>query len=1041
VLVHGLYGQNTVIRAPAERITVDDGLPQGLVWSILQDRQGAMWFATKDGLDRYDGYEHHVFRRDPQHPNSLREGHVTSLFEDRDGMIWVGFDSKGLDRYDPRTDRFVHVAAAGNGKVPQVYEIQQRSDGRLWINTLRARAYVLDPSVGQGSGSLTMQPIEQVHPEIDIRGLRSLKITRSGEVWVLAGQDLRIYRPEGSRFVLRRHWPVEWPADDHRYHPALVDNTQDDRIALVWERQVVLFDAAGCSALDTVVLDSVQIKESSMLLDEGDRLWGLTGSGNWFRSDLRTGQTTYLDLVSSRGEPIDVVWSACWYKDRTGNVWCGTTGYGSVRYDPRTERFRRWPTGMHGMRIAELVQADLSGEEVLNAGEFKVLNTADAVPRPVGLSEACRLAGVDAGWRRAVRGPQGDHWFCGTRGSSPRHLYRFDPIRKMVEAVTQDGADYYMDIYPGRGSEIWLSSGAPSNERDTLLTRFDTGTRKVTGRFAFPGPVRGDARRGISSWVVAPNGTLWVGCDHGLYTLDPATGIWRHFGSEGGQGSSLPLPVVFSLCPDPKAPNERIWVGTAGGGLVLLEMATGRSEVITDRDGLPNNVIYGILSDDDGHLWLSTNAGLCRFDPATRNTRVFTKDDGLCGNEFNRYSAVRSKDGRMFFGGMEGITWFHPSDLRDPGTACSTVLTDLFLRNERVMVSSTGGVLPMAIGHLNELVLPYTERMLTLAFSAMDHSAPAKNQYRYRMSGLHDEWVMNGASNRATFTNLDPGRYTFLVQGRNSAGVWDPVGASLRIVITPPWWGTWWFRLLVLVSVAALLYALYRYRLAQALRVVQVRDRIARDLHDEIGSTLSSVALYSTVARKRAGDKLPEASAMLDRITESTTQVMEAMNDIVWAVNADNDDMAHVVQRMRSFAVRVTEAANIRLRMDVAPGMERITLGMQQRKNLYLIFKEALNNAAKYSGAQQVRVALSHEGPQVLLVVRDDGVGFDALAVQQDRGTGGNGLSNMRARADEMKGTLTITAVPGAGTTVQLRFDPRRRNSLDPMRRAPSTRT
>nr|HPQ59607.1 triple tyrosine motif-containing protein [Flavobacteriales bacterium] len=326
----------------------------------------------------------------------------------------------------------------------------------------------------------------------------------------------------------------------------------------------------------------------------------------------------------------------------------------------------------------------------------------------------------------------------------------------------------------------------------------------------------------------------------------------------------------------------------------------------------------------------------------------------------------------------------------------------------------------------------YDTRMLTLGFSVMDHTAPAKNQYRYRMSGLYEEWVRNGASNRATFTNLDPGHYTFQVQGRNSAGVWDQEGASLSIVITPPWWGTWWFRALVVLAVAGLLYAFYRYRLARALEVVSVRDRIARDLHDEIGSTLSSVALYSTVARNKAGDRVPEANAMLDRITESTTEVMEAMNDIVWAVNSKNDDMAQVVQRMRAFGVAITEAAGMQLKLEVEPGVQAMTLDMAQRRDLYLIFKEAVNNAVKYGQAGTVRVSLARAAGRVQLVVEDDGVGFEPDAPSSN-GTGGNGLPNMRRRAREMGGELTIASVPGTGTRISLRFDPRNRKSLDRM--------
>jgi len=308
-----------------------------------------------------------------------------------------------------------------------------------------------------------------------------------------------------------------------------------------------------------------------------------------------------------------------------------------------------------------------------------------------------------------------------------------------------------------------------------------------------------------------------------------------------------------------------------------------------------------------------------------------------------------------------------------------------------------------------------------------------KNTFRYMLVNFNKDWVESGTLHEATFTNLDPGTYNFRVQGRNSAGVWDERGAAIQLIVTPPWWGTWWFRIGVLLALAGALYAFYRYRLAQAVKVVRVRERIARDLHDEIGSTLSSVSLFSTVAQKKAGDKAPEASMLLGRITESTTQVLEAMNDIVWAVNADNDDMASVVKRMQAFAVSVTEARGCKLHMHADEDLKNRRLEMTQRKDLYLIFKEAVNNAMKYSGCLNLRVDLIREGGGILMRIQDDGRGFDPLAGNGSVG-GGNGVGNMRVRAATIPGTLTINSEVGQGTTVELRFVPGEgRKSLDPM--------
>ncbi|MCB0811407.1 MAG: hypothetical protein KDB96_19170, partial [Flavobacteriales bacterium] len=220
-----------------------------------------------------------------------------------------------------------------------------------------------------------------------------------------------------------------------------------------------------------------------------------------------------------------------------------------------------------------------------------------------------------------------------------------------------------------------------------------------------------------------------------------------------------------------------------------------------------------------------------------------------------------------------------------------------------------------------------------------------------------------------------PGSYTFHVQGRNSAGVRDIAGATVLLVVTPPWWGTWWFRALVVLFVAGALYALYRYRLAQQLRLAHVRDRIARDLHDEIGSTLSSVALHSEVALREGANGANGHAETLARISASTSEMMERMNDIVWAVNSHNDDLLHVVQRMKAFAAQLTEAAGMRLDFHFDERLAERPLSMLQRKNLYLIFKEAVNNAVKHSRASLVSVQLGREQGVYVLRVTDDGMG------------------------------------------------------------------
>ena len=739
--------------------------------------------------------------------------------------------------------------------------------------------------------------------------------------------------------------------------------------------------------------------------------------------DLRSdGNDAYADLLLTRFH--------C--QDDMGNLWAGTQGLGALRLTWSSRLFTNWKTDPS--RGYDVVHYEVAGHRQFG------LFWSDLPGRELGQQAkdrrncfVCKHAGSE--WLGAVKDDQGNTWGIMDHGDVRMpELGCTQPDGRVVPVDLGIGGKPPHRVLPGHGRELWVMVGPdhfPWDVHDELV-RFDPITRKVTGRHPLPRRLVLHEYYTVAQWSLAPDGTIWMATVDGLIHFDPAEGTFSEYRHDPKDATSLPSDMIFSLCPDPTDPQNLLWVGTEGEGMALLDKRTGACQRYSSRQGLPNNVIYGILPDREGNLYLSTNVGLVRFDPRTGTSVLFTSEDGLPGNEFNRYSSALGPDGRIHFEGMEGGVVFDPAALNGAPGGSATHITGVLNMNTPLPVFVTEDGVWTNGSRGRELTLPYDTRMLTLGFSVMDHTAPAKNQYRYRMSGLYEEWVRNGASNRATFTNLDPGHYTFQVQGRNSAGVWDKEGATLSIVITPPWWGTWWFRSLVVLAVAGLLYAFYRYRLARALEVVSVRDRIARDLHDEIGSTLSSVALYSTVARNKAGDRVPEANAMLDRITESTTEVMEAMNDIVWAVNSKNDDMAQVVQRMRAFGVAITEAAGMQLKLEVEPGVQALTLDMAQRRDLYLIFKEAVNNAVKYGQAGTVRVSLARAAGRVQLVVEDDGVGFEPDAPSSN-GTGGNGLPNMRRRAREMGGELTIASVPGTGTRISLRFDPRNRKSLDRM--------
>ena len=1022
-----------------DAITVEDGLPMGYVLAMAQDSTGYLWLGTNDGLARYDGYEYIVFRHDPQDTNSIGDNRINGLFVDPEGYLWVGLAPFELDRYDPRTGRFTHVRTIGAGADrPYVANTHLGIDarGRIWMSCTSFLSdmpiLVVDPNA---PGALVAMDPRELRPPITPLQNSTVRIGPSGEPWFASPDTIRCAHYCGNDRVQltdRPHHSI-WQLDDGvRLAPFLMPDPVSGTMLVLEPGFITRMRAGKADPVDTIHLPMADSRKCE-LLDRHGRLWVDRIKEHDVRVSVASGRTEVVEtyVAGAEGARHPIMGLAPSFEDRAGNIWQPSNGFGLFWSNARSERFKRVGDG----DLLGLYAGDVHGGTVLSyIGRGPVLYYRAQSAQPI---ERMPFAQGSAYIPHGAVDDQGRSWVGEeSPGSLGIKVAVVDKRgRTYIAALANDRA---RDIYPGKDNTVWVVSCADDGLVMSLV-HVDARTSNILRRYQPPIAMGTGINHAIMSLTHHPDGTLWMGTHVGLHNLVPATGAWTTYRHDEDDPGSLPHDIVLTTCLDPDDPQHVLWVGTNGGGLARLDLRTRQFKRYTTKDGLPNNVIYCILPDARNNLWMGTNQGLVQFDPRTGEMTTYTTEDGLPSNEFNAHCYARADNGELWFEGMGGAFHFDPEDFYETNPASPTVITGLKLVGKTVTVAGLGNAtgegyeLPAPIEYVRSITLPYSERMITFSFACMDHTAPLKNTFRYLLENFSTDWVEVGTQHEATFTNLDPGTYTFRVQGRNSAGVWDERGAVMQLIITPPWWGTWWFRIGALLVFAGALYAFYRYRLAQAVKVVRVRERIARDLHDEIGSTLSSVSLFSSVAQKKAAGKAPEASELLGRITDSTTQVLEAMNDIVWAVNADNDDMASVIKRMHAFAVNVTEARGCKLHLHADEELKTWRLEMTQRKNLYLIFKEAVNNAMKYSGCANLHVELRRDKSTIVLRVVDDGSGFDVRNGNGNVG-GGNGLGNMRNRAAEIPGTLTISSTLGQGTTVELRFTPgESKSSLEPM--------
>ena len=457
-----------------------------------------------------------------------------------------------------------------------------------------------------------------------------------------------------------------------------------------------------------------------------------------------------------------------------------------------------------------------------------------------------------------------------------------------------------------------------------------------------------------------------------------------------------------------------------------------------ERDGLANNMIYGILEDPRGHLWLSTNKGLSRFDPASLTFKNYDVYDGLQANEFNAGAYCLSRSGEMFFGGVNGMNSFFPDSIQ-----ANTYVPPLAITSFSIFGRPQQRLLSEAVFHKQPIRLSYDQNFISFEFSALDYTNPGKNRYAYKLEGFDENWIDCYDRRFISFTNLAPGEYVFRVKGTNSDGVWNEQGSGVAIIITPPFWKTWWFvsictALLLLVTYAAH-QSWVKSRLKRLLEIEQIRQqenervraKAAHDFHDELGHKITKISLFSEILKRSVSQGPPEISDYLTRIGDTAKSLSGGMRDFIWTLNPDKDSLQEVLVRLKDFGDDLFDKTGIDFRVSgITPEMEYIRLSTDWRRHLTLMFKEAMTNALKHAGCNNVTLEVAIPGNRLKITLSDDGKGLPADKLNpngRDEGyeqnvlskaSVGNGLNNIRFRARQIGGTVSFRPAEPHGTRI-----------------------
>lgn len=1009
-----------------EHLSIEHGLSQITVHSILEDNNGFLWFGTEDGLNRYDGYEFVIYRNNSKDSSSISDNFIWSLFQDSENNIWVGTNSGGLNKYCYSTNSFETYANNLTSRANNIRVIYEDSFKNLWIGTNNAGLFKYDRILNKFEKVLLGNS--------ENYSIRAICEDENNILWVGTNDNglfsfnnrnkkIENFTKSNSNLTSNSIW-------------ALVTDTKNN----IWigtyngglnkfDNSSKLFTNFSGSSNQGLMNNNI----TSLIIDDYDNPWICTEGGLSIYLESKNEFVNYKhslsDLRSLSNSFLRVI-----VKAKSNLIWIGTVGGGlnKLNLNKKFNQFNHNPTNENSLshNMIRAIEGDSRGNIWIGTlgnginrydkqkNKFERFNS-----KSIGLSEDVVTSILE---------DENNSLWVGTWGgglnkikfSPGKEVYKVEKLEVYKHLPNNEqsiSSDIIQDIFEDSNGNLWIGTEDGLDCYSQKKHKFIHYKNDPNNNLSIS-----DNRIQSSSIIEDKFGYLWIGTWQGLNRVKigdegsfDENKSFRKFYKENGLSDNR----IISIYEDKEQSSDDsiiIWIGSIGGGLNKIVANISNGE-ITDykisnynmSNGLPSNVIYGILGDKEGNLWLSTNNGISKFNVQQEDFRNYTIEDGLQSNQFFWGAAHSADDGEFYFGGINGLNSFYPNQLIENKDIPKVFIT-------KIIIESLDGLNRTVLDNIdfikgnNKIELVYDNYNLQFMFTALDLTTPSRNLYKYILENYDDKWTENISSNSASYTSINDGKYTFRVHGSNNDGMWSSEAASYSIIIRTPYWKTWWFISLISFFIAGVIFYTIIAQIKNLLAVERLRTKLAADLHDNIGSSLTEISILSEVISSRLKTNDNDILNNLEKISSKSRKLIDKMSDIVWLVNPQRDSLYDLILRLQDTYADLLSDTEISFRCENLKSLEKVSLSMEHRQHLFLVFKEAINNAVSHSNCTEIFLKANVNGRILKMILIDNGSGFEFNDEQS-----GNGLKNMKTRSKKIGGKLIIKSTVGKGTVVE----------------------